>query len=107
MSSTEADYQAAADWAENEMTLKPGGSAKALRGEEAAAYGRDLVARALGGRPPLNAGAAPGQRAKVRTVRLSDDLEAGLLAIAADQSRRPSDVLRDAVSDYIAQHQAS
>jgi len=47
--STKKDYTAAAEWAEHEMTL-PRNSATAVRGEEAAAYGRSVLERALGGR---------------------------------------------------------
>ncbi|HEY5200462.1 MAG TPA: hypothetical protein VIJ31_06075 [Acidothermaceae bacterium] len=42
------DYQAAADWAEHAMTLKPG-STTALRGTDAAKRGREVLAKALGG----------------------------------------------------------
>jgi hypothetical protein len=41
----EVKYAAAAEWAEHEMTLKPN-STTALHGDEAAAFGRELVERA-------------------------------------------------------------
>lgn len=45
------DYSAAADWAERDMTL-PRDCTSARRGQAAADFGRDLLAKA-GGRPPL------------------------------------------------------
>jgi hypothetical protein len=46
---TDKDYQAAADWAEHEMGLKPH-STTARRGAAAGEFGRELVERALAGR---------------------------------------------------------
>lgn len=103
---TEAEYRELADWAENDMTIDldaPG----VLYGAQAAQAGREMVARAQGGRPPLDPNAQVGQHAKNRTVRLPGPLDAGLIAVAAQQHRRPSDVLRDAVTEYVTQHQAS
>lgn len=103
---TEQDYQAAADWAENEMTLRPD-SETALRGSAAAEHGREAIARALGGRPSIDPDAAPGQHAKGRTVRLPAALEAQLLELAAQQNRKPSEILRDAADSYIREHLAT
>ncbi len=74
--STKKDYTAAAEWAEHEMAL-PHNSATAVRGEEAAAYGRSVLERALGGR------------------------------LAHQQHRTTSDVLRDAVAEYLNTHAAA
>ena len=62
------DYQAAADWAEHDMTLKPG-TTTALRGEAAAAHGRAASERAQGGRPSIDPNAKPGQHSHTRQVR--------------------------------------
>ena len=48
---TEKDYDAAAEWAEHDMTLHRR-SGTARRGADAAAFGRELVERSQGGRPP-------------------------------------------------------
>lgn len=105
-----------ATWAEHDMVLAKD-SPTALRGEAAAAYGRALlenalggpeaVQRAVGGRPPLDPGAEPGRHARKRQVRLPADLDAALDTLAAAQQRRASDVLRDALTDYVATHPAA
>ena len=69
----EKDYQAAADWAEHDMTLKPG-TTTALRGEAAAAQGRAALERAQGGRPSIDPNAKPGQHSRTRQVRLPHDI---------------------------------
>jgi hypothetical protein len=100
---SEGNYARAADWAEHDMTLKED-SATALRGTDAAAFGRDLLERSTGGRPPLDPTAAPGQHSPVRQVRLPTALNEQLAALAAAEHRRPSDVIRTALSDYLAAH---
>lgn len=57
--SSEQNYAEAAQWAEDEMTMKPA-STTALRGTNAAAFGRDLVERATEGQPSLDPDAVPG-----------------------------------------------
>lgn len=101
----EQDYLQAADWAENDMALKPE-SRTALRGPAAAEHGRALLERATGGRPPLDPNAAPGQHSPVRQVRLPADLNEQLDAVAAAEHRRPSDVIRSALADYLASRSA-
>lgn len=103
--STERDYDAAAEWAEKDMTLTPG-STTALRGTAAAELGRGLLERATGGRPALDPAAGPGHRSRVRQVRVPADVGAGLDALARTQNRRVSDVMRDALTDYINTHRA-
>lgn len=98
------DYRAAADWAEQEMTLTDS-SATALRGEEAAAHGRRELERALGGRPSIDPAAAPGQHARVRQVRLPADVNRRLEQLAGSQHRRPSDVMRDALAEYLTREE--
>lgn len=57
--STKKDYDAAARWAEEDMVL-PRNSTTARRGEDAAAAGRALLARAHAGGPGLDPQAEPG-----------------------------------------------
>lgn len=101
----EQDYAQAAEWAEHEMTLKPS-STTALRGPAAATAGRELLERSTGGRPPLDPNAAPGQHSPVRQVRLPPAVNEQLAAVAAAEHRRPSDVIRTALTDYLATHPA-
>lgn len=103
--STEQEYDAAAQWAENDMILTQR-SATAVRGAAAADLGRGLVERATGGRPALDRAAGPGHRSRVRQVRVPADLGAGLDAVARAQNRRVSEVMRDALAEYITTHPA-
>lgn len=98
------DYHAAADWAEHDMTLAES-STTALRGEEAAAHGRRELERAMGGRPSIDPTAAPGQHARVRQVRLPADVNRRLEQVAGSQHRRPSDVMRDALAEYLTREE--
>lgn len=110
---SEAEYAAAAEWAEHRAVL-PERSSTAVRGAAAAASGRGLLERALGGadaveealrgRPKLDAGSPVGQHARQRQVRLPAELDAALESLAHRQERRVSDVLRDALSDYVHAH---
>jgi predicted transcriptional regulator len=93
------DYEAAADWAEHTMTLKPK-SATALRGDDAAKRGREVLAKALGGRPSIDPAALPGQHARVRQVRVSTEIDARIVALAADRNVKASDIIRDALTSY-------
>lgn len=106
MSKNKKGHQAAANWAEEHMTLKPN-STTALRGEDAAAFGRDLLERATGGRPSIDPKARAGQHSPVRQVRLPAEVNEQLAALAKAQHRRPSDVIRAALADYLATHTAS
>lgn len=101
--STKKDYTAAAEWAKHEMTL-PHNSATAVRGEDAAEYGRSVLERALGGRPSIDPDATPGQHSRVRQVRLPGSMDEGLATLAQQQHRTTSDVLRDAVAEYLSTH---
>lgn len=100
-----SDYDALSDWAENEMTL-PTKSTTAKRGREAAAAGRALLDR-VGGRPSLDPDAEPGTESPVRQVRLPKPLDARINAIAEQQGRSRSAVLRDAVAEYADAHSAN
>lgn len=102
----ERDYQAAADWAEREMRLRPD-SPTARRGASAAQHGSEALARALGGRPSIDPTAGPGEHARKRQVRLPADVDRQLDALASAQHRSASAVLRDALTDYLRAHPAS
>ena len=93
-----------ANWAEHEMTVKPN-SATALRGPAAAEFGRATIDRALG-RPSIDPQGRPGQHSPVRQVRLPAEVNEQLAAVAAAEHRRPSDVIRSALADYLATHAA-
>src|SRR5664279_1356374 len=95
------DYRAAADWAEHAMMLKPG-STTALRGADAAKRGREVLAKALGGRPSIDPDAKPGQHARVRQVRVSTDVDARIEVLAADRHVKASDTIREALAAYLA-----
>lgn len=56
------------------------------------------VARVRAGRPSLSGHG----RSPARQVRLPAQLDAALVARAAAEERRPSDILRDALSEYLA-----
>src|SRR6185437_1738590 len=94
------DYQAAADWAEHAMTLKPR-STTALRGQDAAKRGREVLAKALGGRPSIDPDAKPGQHARVRQVRVPSDVDARIEVLAADRHVKASDIIREALAAYL------
>jgi hypothetical protein len=106
MTITEKEARELADWAENEMNPTRG-SVTALRGEAAAAFGRETIERALGGRPSIDPHAAPGQHSRTRQVRLPQDLDAWLVRYAASHKLTASDVLRDALNTYADAHRAS
>ena len=95
------DYQTAADWAEHEMTLKPG-STTALRGADAAKRGREVLAKALGGRPSIDPDAKPGQHARVRQVRVAAEVDARIEVLAAHRHVKASDIIREALAAYLA-----
>ena len=96
----EHGYQAGADWAEHDMTLKPG-TTTALRGEAAAAHGRAALERALGGQPSIDPNAKPGPHSRTRQVRLPHDINIKLDQVAAAQNRRPSEIMRAALAEYL------
>jgi hypothetical protein len=106
MTPKKKDYEQAAEWAEHDMALKPA-STTALRGQAAADFGRDLLERSTGGRPSIDPKARAGQHSPVRQVRLPAEVNDQLAALAEAQHRRPSDVIRAALAEYLAAHTAS
>jgi hypothetical protein len=110
---TEDDERAA--WAEQLDSFGPDArhysgaesQAKTRAELEAALGGAGELERALRGRPPLNSSDHMwGDQAPKVTVRLSPQLDRALVALAASQNRKRSDVLRDALGEYAARHTA-
>jgi len=113
---TEADYAAAAEWAENsipDLADQPKNSGEASREAARAlleramdtdaapdtpveAYARALIRR---GRPSLT---APGVHSKARQVRLPDTLDARLAQYVARTHTSRSEVMRIALEQYLA-----
>lgn len=63
-------------------------------------YAEELTRRVTG-RPSLT---APGKHSPALNLRISERLKARLETVAAAQHRRQSDVVRDALEDYLATH---
>ncbi len=109
---SEADYQAAADWAEHEMDLSKATGGTVLHGAAAAAHGRHILEQAAGGptelermvrgRPSIDPDAGPGEHSATRQVRLPAATNQQLDAFAAAQGRTASAVMRDALTAYFA-----
>jgi hypothetical protein len=100
---TEKRDAVAAEWAEHDLTVTPR-SGGARRGSVAAEFGREVTGRATGGRPPLDPAAKPGEHAHIRQVRLPAVMDRQLQALAQQQARTTSALLRDAVADYLVAH---
>lgn len=105
--------QAAARWAEDEMTL-PERSATALHGDAAAAHDRSLLEEALGGPQALEAAvrgrktlgrARPAGRSPKRQATLPEELDRrGLAFIEAGGAHDYSALMRAALAEYLDQH---
>ncbi len=105
--------QAAARWAEDEMTL-PARSATALRGDAAAAHGRSLLEDALGGPEEVEAAvrgrktlgrARPEGRSPKRQATLPAELDRrGLAFIQAGGAHDYSALMRTALAEYLDHH---
>lgn len=78
-------------------------SGRVLDEAGAEAYGREVADRAarLRGRPSLT---APGEHSPKITVRVTPALKQEIAALAAREGRRPADVVRDALEEYVASH---
>jgi len=107
---TDDDYASAAQWAET-ATFDPT-DPTIERGPAAAEAGKTLLRAARGGRPALDAASEPGQASPVRRFRLPVTLDAQLNAYvvaskAHGQRVTPSDVIREALDEYLKTHRAS
>jgi hypothetical protein len=107
---TEAEYSAAAAWAKT-ATIDPRSPTLAV-GKKAEAIGRALLRAARPGRPQLDPAGEPGQESPVRRVRLPVSLNKQLddyVAVRRQRGERttPSDVVREALAEYLRTHRAS
>jgi hypothetical protein len=95
-------YHELAEWAESpDRELHP---EKALRGRQAAEASRELLRRA-GGRPSIDSDPDATGAAPRRQVRLPRNVSTRLDNCAAEQGRRASDIMRDAITTYLDAHQ--
>jgi hypothetical protein len=103
----EARYAAMAEWAESDAGLIPEG-ATIIRSTGDGA-GRALLEAALGsaeavdraiGRPTLDGTVATG-KSPTRQVRLPRDLDALLTERASAEHRKPSELMREALDQYL------
>jgi hypothetical protein len=99
-------YDALADWAEHDMTVAPG-DATIRRGAAAAEFGREMLERAGVGRTRLDPTEVVAGRSPRRQVRLPQALSDGVDQLAAAQGRAASEVMREAISDYLARNQSA
>jgi len=100
------DYDELAEWAEHDMTL-PKDSATAKRGDDAAAAaGKALLERVGAGRPSLAQDAGISGASPKRQVRLPQPVSNQLDELAQRQHRKPSELMREAVEEYIQKHSA-
>lgn len=81
-------------------------SGRVLDEQAAAEYGREVADRAARrrGRPSLT---APGQHSPKVSARVRPDVKADLEQYARQHGRRPADVLREALEEYLEAHRAS
>jgi len=96
---TKKDYTEAAACAEGadlELPMGPG----TLHGEAAANFGRQVSAKAPGGRPSLT---APGEHSPRRQVRLPQDLSDTLDQRALEEGRTAGAIMREAIELYLRQ----
>lgn len=111
MSQKHEDLAARAE--RGELKVKPG---TARRGSEAshedvarllmAATGTtdpNEAARVAAGRPRVGAGTGPSP---VVRARVPEDLKSRVIALANEQHRKESDIVRDALAAYVSTHQA-
>ena len=98
-------------WAEGEVSPDPDSTE---RGAAAASSGRQLLEDALGGpaalrraitgRPPLDPAAARGTHAKTHSFRLPEALSEQLKNQASTESRPASEIVREALDEYLSSH---
>lgn len=92
------DLDALVTWAESDAPLED--TMPPLTGEDARRFGQDLLRRA--GRPSLGHSHSTGDgRSPRRQVRLPHELSDRLDRRALADGRTPSELIRDAVEDYL------
>lgn len=96
----EVEVEVDEDLDDHPITLPSG---RVLDEAGAEAYGREVADRAarLRGRPSLT---APGEHSPKITARVTPALKQEIAALAAREGRRPADVVRDALEEYVASH---
>lgn len=107
-------YRRMAEWAENEMELKPD-STTALRGGDAAAHARAMFEAAgldvadlnkvIGGRPSLDPDAAPGTRSPKLNFRVPAPVNQALTAQAGVLGMSTSALARKIIEEWLNAHQ--
>lgn len=91
-------YNRLADWAQSDApVIHP---SRGISGDAAAAAGADLLRRA--GRPSLEESGATSPR---RQVRLPESLSKRVDALAEADGRTPSELMREAIADYVDAHE--
>jgi len=101
MSTTPAgfDFDALAEWAESDEATHTPQTSPVFRGKDAARASRAFLGR---GRPTLGADHATGEgRSPRRQVRLDARTNARLDASAAATGTSASQIIRDALADYL------
>ena len=101
MMSDESRYEALAAYAETDM--EPGDARTVLHGQDAAAEGREMLARAGVGRPKLDPSGEKGERAPKRQVRVSKQMSDAIDALATERGEHPSVIMREAFEAYLSQ----
>ena len=98
MSIDQNHYDKLADWAESdEREIHPD---KGQSGAQSKAATRELLRRA-GGRPSVDPNAKPGAHAPRRQVRLPRELSDRVDDLAKSENRSASDLMRDAINQYV------
>lgn len=92
-------YNALADWAESDTPeIHPENSQSGPESQEAT---REILRRA-GGRPTIDPAAEPGAHSPRRQVRLPRVLSDRVDDLAKHDNRSPSDLMREAIAEYVA-----
>ncbi|MGL4173651.1 MAG: ribbon-helix-helix protein, CopG family [Actinomycetota bacterium] len=99
-------YAALADWAEHDMTIATD-DATILRGKAAAEFGQKMLEQAGAGRPRLDPTEAVKGRSPRRQLRLPQALSDSVDQLATAQGRPASEVMREAISDYLTRNQSA
>lgn len=93
------DFDALADWAESDEATQTPQTSPVFRGEDAARASRAFLGR---GRPTLGADHATGKgQSPRRQVRLDARTNARLDAYAAKTGTSASQIIRDALTNYL------
>jgi Ribbon-helix-helix protein, copG family len=92
-------YNALAEWAESDKpVIQP---KNAQSGTESQQATREMLRRA-GGRPSVDPDAQPGAHSPRRQVRLPRSLSDRVDELAKRDNRNPSDLMREAIAEYVA-----